>query len=249
MNGKEGKISTRLCKFISKLHVSPNGLSINCNFRWCDRVRSILDSTDYQIVWDNPSLFTNKCKKELSESLKGTFKEKWLIDVNTNSQCELYKVFKNVHCMESYLTMLDGHEKFYIGKFRMRVHNLPGTKSRFVKDECVDVSCNLCNSGETGDEYHYLFVCKYFETDRQTLFPDGIEKSRVFNISKWNFAFKQEKRHLTKLAFFLKTVLSHFCYEPKLLPVETNKSPELNFVLTNHTTRGGRKTKPPVRYE
>ena len=148
--------------------------------------------------------------------------------------------------MENYLTLLDGHEKFFISKFRLRVHNLPITKARFLKDGSVDVKCKLCNSGETGDEYHYLFVCKHFEAERQTLFSGDLNQSKVFEMCKWSFAFKQEKRHLLKLANFLKTVMSHFSYDPEL--TKLNKSPELDFVLTSHITRGGRNTKPPSRY-
>ena len=246
-NGKEQKISTKFCKFMYHLQGSSCTASkpdIIFNFKWCDRVKTILDSINMSPLWSDPSLFSNKHKQEVSCILKSKFKRQWLEDLNSNSQCSMYKVFKTEHCVEKYLTMLDGNEKYAISKFRMRVHNLPVTKGRFSHDVDVNVGCNLCNSGEVGDEYHYLFACPFFNSDRKILFPIDITESRDFKICKWQFAFKEEVNHLTRLSIFCSNVMSNFVCESKPL---VSISKEEAFVLTSHTTRVGRKTNPPSR--
>ena len=246
-NGKDQKISTKFCKFMCHLQGSPCIVSkpdIMFNFKWCDRIMAILGSINMSVLWSDPTLFSNKHKQDVSTLLKSKFKSQWCEDLNSNSQCSMYKIFKSEHCREKYLTLLDGNEKYAISKFRMRVHNLPITKSRFSHDVDVNLSCNLCNSGEVGDEYHYLFSCPFFNNDRKSLFPNDLTESRVFQLFKWQFAFKEEVNHLTKLSIFCSKVMSNFVCESKPL---MSISKEEAFVLTSHTTRVGRKTNPPSR--
>jgi hypothetical protein len=41
-----------------------------------------------------------------------------------------------------------------------------------------DRICDLCDLEHTGDEFHYLFECTYFERERKQLLPN-IQKSNV----------------------------------------------------------------------
>ena len=93
----------------------------------------------------------------------------------------------------------------------MRVHNLPITRNRFHKNIILDDICNLCDSGDTGDESHYLFDCKFFQNDRSEVFSkDLMDKSLLYKFCKWPLIFKEEREHLGKCAKFLKTIMSKF---------------------------------------
>ena len=41
-----------------------------------------------------------------------------------------------------------------------------------------DRICDICDLEHIGDEFHYLFECKYFERERKQLLPN-IQKSNV----------------------------------------------------------------------
>ena len=45
---------------------------------------------------------------------------------------------------------------------------MPSNVGRFNNDS-VDITCKLCNLNVTGDEYHYIFVCNAFDTQRDYL--------------------------------------------------------------------------------
>ena len=82
--------------------------------------------------------------------------------MSENSQCTNYVMFKQDLQIEKYLMLLDDNMKYNIAKFRTRTHHLPVTKARFKEAGSVDVTCTLCNYGEVGDEFHYLFKCEFF---------------------------------------------------------------------------------------
>ena len=76
--------------------------------------------------------------------------------MNENSQCTNYVLFKENLQMEDYLVQLEDEAKYIIEKFRTRMHHLPVTNNRFIRDNAKDSTCPLCNRGEVGDEFHYL---------------------------------------------------------------------------------------------
>ena len=129
-------------------------------FRWCDRIKAVLDSTGYGNVFQNPHLFVNETKLIISRRLKENFVEGWKKSVQTNSQCSSYKLFKKEHCFEKYLTILSYPQRIALSNFRMRVNNLPITNNRFSKDKETRASylgteCPLCVRIISGDEDHY----------------------------------------------------------------------------------------------
>ena len=249
-NCNKGKISSLMCCFTSNVN---NKSDNDCNirkFEWCKKIKCILECTGYSHVWDNPSLCDKLMKKQISIKLKDIFRDKWLQNLDSNSQCTIYKLFKHNHCLENYLTLLDAHHRITISNFRMRVHQLPITNARFYEDKDIaakiDTKCKLCDTNSTGDEIHYLFYCPFFHNERSELFPnDIIGNSLLFKFSKWQLVFKEETGHLVKLALFLKKVMLKFARKSKC---KTASKEQLEFKLTTQTTRLGRMSKPPARF-
>ena len=59
---------------------------------------------------------------------------------------------------------------------------------RFEKTN-VNKNCQLCNSDDLGDEFHYLFICNIFKDERKLLLneyyykrPNTMKMNELFNI-------------------------------------------------------------------
>jgi hypothetical protein len=68
-----------------------------------------------------------------------------------------HKLFKNTVHAETYLTDLDFAERISLCKFRCRNRKLPVSEYRFSGSDDISV-CTVCDSGDIGDAYHYLFA-------------------------------------------------------------------------------------------
>ena len=110
-----------------------------------------------------------------------------------------------------------------------------------------DGICKLCDSGDIGDEIHYLFHCHFFQNDRSVLFSkDMIDNSLLFKFCRWQLVFKEEPAYLGRCAKFLKIIMSKFEYRRKSRLVEKERP---QFKLSNQITRTGRISKPPARFD
>ena len=88
-------------------------------------------------------------------------------------------MFKKDLQIEKYLLSLDNNLKYNLAKFRTRTHHLPVTKSRFNKDDPVNVSYSLRESGKIGHEYHYLFTCEFFWNNHAKFIPKCLMKAQI----------------------------------------------------------------------
>ena len=102
------------------------------------------------------SCFKQRCKD--------IFIQNWHHEMDKNSQCKVYKLFKEVPKIENYLINLEDIHKFTLVSFITRVHHLPITYNRFnYMENNVCNICRLCNKGAIGDESHYLFKCEFYK--------------------------------------------------------------------------------------
>jgi len=79
--------------------------------------------------------------------------------VAENSVCSNHRLCKNICCFEEYLTYLPSILRQRVLKFRLSNHRLPIQQRRSLgipRDERI---CTVCDSGEVGDEFHYLLNC------------------------------------------------------------------------------------------
>ena len=64
-----------------------------------------------------------------------------------------------------YMYRLSNALRINLSKFRCRCNNLPIARQYKEGQQC-DMICRLCNMNSIGDEYHYIFICPYFITER-----------------------------------------------------------------------------------
>ena len=114
-------------------------------------------------------------------------KQQWLDEINTNRLCYNYRIFKKNLSFEKYLTDLPFLHRLNFSKFRCKNNKLPVNQNRFSKTE-IDRNCQLCDSGDIGDEFHYLFLCQFFVNERKKFLieyyyknPNTLKMSELFN--------------------------------------------------------------------
>ena len=229
--GKQDKLSSLLFQVMSKLFISdPN----KCNFKWMKHIKDNLDQSGFGWVWKATDIDIHVFKSMYKQRCSDMFIQNWQADVASNSQCTTYKLFKKVHEFESFLQKIDPTHAYNLIKFRTRTHQLPVTKNRF--NENADVSCNLCCTGDVGDEAHYLFKCDYFSNMRNKYLPSNFQT--YTNENKYHKLFKIDEKNLTNLARFAKIIMSHFKQRfTRLAPRKIRK------------TRIGRLIVPPVKLD
>ena len=182
----------------------------NYSFQWLNKVKSILDNAGHSYLWEQQNQIETKLPYYtcVSQSLYDCMLSWWFEKVETGSRCTNYKVFKNVLKFESYLTILSPQYRIAMAKFRCGHNKLPVNKYRFIGTE-ADKLCKLCDTHDTGDEFHYLFICPHFQRERE------LHLKKYFftkpNTQKMDILLNtQNKKKLRNLAQFQSKILSYF---------------------------------------
>ena len=90
----------------------------------------------------------------------------WHSRIFESSVCVNYRLFKSNLCFEEYLTILNHKERVDLCKFRCGNHKLPIVTGRHANIERHERVCHLCDKQSVGEEYHYVFICPAFNTER-----------------------------------------------------------------------------------
>ena len=85
------------------------------------------------------------------------------------SSCITYRTFKTEFKLERYLMLPDCVDRINISKFRCRNSKIPvvvlAQAHRNINYE--NRICPLCNTGEIGDEFHYILQCPTYHLLRK----------------------------------------------------------------------------------
>ena len=86
-------------------------------------------------------------KTILAKHFEDQYIQEWNLEVNRNRKCVIYRIFKETHCFEKYLTKLNFVQRRDLCKFRTGNHRLPVTKSRYMSQP-QEVNCKFCNQND-----------------------------------------------------------------------------------------------------
>ena len=161
-------------------------------------------------VWNSPCNFnSNWLSKAFKLRLSDILKQNWHTMVNDMSSCLNYRLFKHDHIFEKYLEILEPVSRVSFVRFRCGNSKIPIVLGRYNNqpiDECI---CNLCNSRDVGDEFHYIMKCKFFEPDRNNLIPHYYLRSP--NVITFELLFSTKNKNiLIKLSKFISIILAKF---------------------------------------
>ena len=239
---KKMKISVVMNSVLSKMSDE------NCEgkfFRWPTKIKDILASSDLAYLWHVQDGDYIGAQSQIKGKCIEIFLNNWKEEINSNSQCTLYRIFKNKPQIENYLIELSYSLRISTVKFLTRTHHLPITYDRFNQQDKnkVDRKCKKCDLEEVGDENHYIFTCNFFAEERLKYLPDYSHRTSDFD-SAWKIMLKYTGSNLIKLATFIRYISSHFEYDGDL--VIDKKKNDWEKIKRRKTSRTGRVLKPPI---
>ncbi len=200
------KISNLMFQLCSKLYYASD-----YKLPWLMKVHSLLDSLGLSYIWSNQIHTIESFKRIVKQRLMDQFIQEWQSRVAENSVCSNYRLFKKKFCFEEYLTYLPSILRQRVLKFRLSNHRLPIQQRRSLgipRDERI---CTVCDSGEVGDEFHYLFNCSNENVKRnRTKYVDKYYTHHP-NVPKFcSLMNMTSKSKNIKLAKFISCILELF---------------------------------------
>lgn len=200
-----GKVS----KFSNQIYL----YMLNCNeqgFKWLNHIQSILNETGRQDIWlrqsDSIPLFTGKIVKQI---LVDQFLQNWNSLLQNSSKGTNYALFKDNIQIEKYLSILNGPLVKSMLRFRTGNHKLPVEVGRWNDIELTDRKCQLCQTSNIGDEFHYILECPFFRSERQNLI-DPCYYRRPNTLKFKQLLATENESTLVRLAKFMKLIMRCF---------------------------------------
>ena len=160
--GEEGKISTILYKWIKILHNKNT-----YNSPWIGKVEATLEHMGMSSLFDvitntKKSWFKNNTKVRLNN----IYTHIWSESVFNNSVCLNYRAMTVVKKTQNYILKLPKKYVYILCKFKCANHRLPIVEGRYTGIPVHERTCTLCTTNDIGDEFHYLFNCAFFHSQR-----------------------------------------------------------------------------------
>ena len=121
----------------------------------------------------------------------------------------MYFHFKQNFELEKYFTTLP--RKLYLLLFKLRTanHKLPVEIGRWEGTDRNDRICSLCDTRDIGDEFHYIFQCAYFESERTNLIkPYFLRRPSMYKFGQ--IVRTSSEAILKKLCKFIQIIFDKF---------------------------------------
>lgn len=205
INGKESKLSKLLYNIL--FHEYCSGIY---QHKWIHSIKEVLVSVG-RIDLFNKGLIenTNFVKRQITETLVDLHIQDWHNKVNLSSKGKNYYLYKQNINLENYLIKLTKKQYSAILKYRLGNHRLPIETGRWENIPLDERKCNLCKKQDIGDEFHYLFTCDFFQTDRKQFLKSYFYKRP--NVMKFNELLSTDNiKDLIQLSKFLDIILKKF---------------------------------------
>jgi hypothetical protein len=155
-------------------------------------------------------------RKRVEKVLTDQYIQMWTGEVDELSKCLNYRIYKKSYDVENYFNMLSPGLSRFLCRFRCMNHRLPIEYGRFIQMERSKRICKLCTDQSLGDEFHYVFKCSFFDSDRKKHIPQSF--TNVPNTLNFcELMNTQEENTLVNLAIFCKKVIMYFDNKHKVI--------------------------------
>ena len=232
----------RLSKHMLKYMLHLNGKTIpnsttTFNFPWLNLVNTSLDELGMSYCWNPPIPLDHRhISYQVKAKTRDVREQLWLEEVNLNAQCSIYKQLMTAWGMPKYIQILKPSLRTTMCRFRTRCHNLPVTCNRFKTGDGTNTMCPLCTCSQVGDEYHYIFICNHFLTEREKYLPPEYLRTQTGQYNLKELFDEENEDVVVKLAKFCKLIMKKFSREKPLTPLKIRKT---------HVMASGRVSKRP----
>ena len=138
------------------------------------------------------------------------YQQNWLESRSIHDFCYFYHCVKQDFKLDKYLVDLDYPLRQALCKFRSRSNSLPVCNIRFANDSEKEIQSiyDLCRVNEVGDEYHYLFVCPFFDDERKIYLSAVPSNPDVFFIR--DLFNPEDVKQLINLSKFVRLIMTIF---------------------------------------
>ena len=200
------KLSSAILKLYMKLFL--NGIY---KLPWLEYVYDTLNNLGLSYLWLTQTITETTFKSMIKQRMKDQYIQRWNEEIYNNSVCFNYRMFKTDFKFENYLTTLERPLRTGMLKFRVSNHKLPIHAQRFLNIPRGERVCLMCDAGEIGDEYHYMFNCKderIVDERKKALSSYYIRNP---NTIKYNSVMNgKSKKHIKNIARFLYFLMNLF---------------------------------------
>ena len=167
LSGKNTKIACTMYKLLYYLFKEDIYKS-----KWILKIQNILQEVGLNYIWlDNDVQNIDHLCNTINTRLQSQFVQNWNQKIFDTSKCLNYRIFKTIFTLEKYVTEMPLKSAITLAKFRTTNNKLPIEKGRWDNTNRNLRICNLCNKNALGDEYHVLFECDFFATQRRLFLP------------------------------------------------------------------------------
>ena len=148
-----------------------NHIFENKGSKWIDSMQDVCNDLGFHL--SSTRMFDiDLCKS----SLMDTFKHKWATQSSNKPKLRLYVQFKQHYFTENYINLnLSREQRSILAQVRCSTLPLKIETGRFVgtpKENCL---CDICNSGQVEDEFHFIFHSEFYSNERNE-FHDTIKQ-------------------------------------------------------------------------
>ena len=137
-------------------------------------VRDTLIDLGLPYLWESHDVThvnTAQFKYFVKRQTQDLFILEWHNVLAESSMYNNYRIIKSTFGQERYLSTLPYNCIISFIRFRTTNNSLPVNVLRYYNIHRDERICDKCLSNDTADEFHYLFVCPYFEAIREKCIP------------------------------------------------------------------------------
>lgn len=136
---------------------------------WFNFIKLILSECNKENMLNENQINREKLKREIRAEYKKMFLDRWNDDLENDSRCCIYKIFKHEFKMEKYLWELTNDLGLAVAKIRTSNINKDEVRNRMYganQHENLE-KCPLCDTQAICDEFHYLVKCEHLNKERE----------------------------------------------------------------------------------
>ena len=136
--------------------------------KWLTHIQNIFVTVGRPDIWQFQQNFNMVSLSSYIKSiLIDQYLQEWQSKTTQSPESLTYLSIKSEYALEKHFLSLPRKHFLNLFKFRTGNHKLPVEVGRWDGTDINNRKCSLCTQNDIGDEYHYLFKCPHFKTQRQ----------------------------------------------------------------------------------
>lgn len=149
---------------------------------WVAEVKDLLCLCNLSEIWDSQNVDDiDELMGMFSSRFKTHLFHDWKSDVCTLSKLDTYREFKNTITPEKYIFEVKIYaHRIALSRFRCSAHclRIELDRGKLQRDQRI---CQLCNTNQIENEYHFLLICPFFREFRELYLPYHVYNQPSFS--------------------------------------------------------------------